>query len=208
MYLFLLLIFPIASIWLVSKDLFFNQILLGFKDFFLRGVLFFIPCFLFTAIFTSFLNRTYTVANIYFYYLFADYFFYHFFCILSCLVKFRNKMFVSTSERINHYFLFFAGFYTVFTFYSAATNFNSEDLYTLFLKPITLLIIAAYSSVFLALKDSETGIIKYLYIFLIIVFPVIIALVPFFFYIRYPIFSFIVIFGVIVPSVYFYFKTR
>ncbi|MCL2792547.1 MAG: hypothetical protein FWD87_05580 [Spirochaetaceae bacterium] len=117
-------------------------------------------------------------------------------------------MTISTSEGISHYFLFMGGFYTAFTFYSAITNFNSEDLYTLFLKPVTLLIMAAYSSVFLTLRDSETGVLRHILTALLAIFPVILALVPFFYYIRYPFVSFIIIIVIIAPGLYFYYRDR
>ena len=208
MLLFLLLIFPIASIWLISSDLFFKQMILDLRDYFLFGILFFIPSLLFVNIFTGFLNKTYTVSNLYFYYLFADYFFFQFFCILSCVLRFRNNICISTTDGINHYFLFMAGFYTAFAFYSSINDYNSSDLYTLFLRPTTLLLMAAYSSVFMALRDSETGIIKYLFTVLIAIIPGILALVPFFFYSRLQVFSYITILVLIAPGIYFLYKNR
>ena len=208
MLLFLLLIFPIAAIWLISSDFFLRQMILDLRDYFLFGILFFIPSLLFVNICTGFLSQTYTTSNIYFYYLFADYFFFQFFCILSCVIRFRNVICIGTIEGINHYFLFMAGFYTAFTFYSAIHNYNTADLYTLFLGPTTLLLMAAYSSVFMALRDAETGIIKYLFTVLIAIIPGILALVPFFFYNRLQVFSYITILVLIAPGIYFLYKNR
>ena len=193
MTLFLLLLFPAASIWLISRDLLIQQMFIDLKNYFLFGILFFIPSFLFINIFTGFLGQTYTVLNIYLYYLFADYFFFQLFSVLSCMLRFKNEMYRGLDEGINHYFLFMAGFYTAFTFYSAINSHHSLDFYNLFLKPFTLLLMAAYTSFFLALKDSETGLLKYLFTIMIFIFPAISAFVPFFFYIRYPLFSLIVI---------------
>ncbi|MCL2294729.1 MAG: hypothetical protein FWC36_07685 [Spirochaetes bacterium] len=208
MLLFLLLLFPIVSIWLLSEDQSVGQIIIDLKNYFLYGVLLFAPSFLLVNIFISFLSRTYTVANIYFYYLFAVYFFYHFFCILSCAFRFRYVMCISTGERMTHYFLFMAGFYTAFAFFSAIQNHNSADFYTLFLKPVSLLIMAAYTSFFMTMRDSETGLLRYLLVVLILVFPAILGLVPFFYYIRYPIFSFAVIFVLIIPGGFLWYRNR
>jgi len=208
MLLFSLLIFPIASIWIFSEDFYLRQLFLDLKDYFLFGILFFIPSFVLVTIFTGFLSQTYTVFNIYFYYLFADYFFYQFFCILSCIIRFRNAVCVGTSEGRNYYFLFMAGFYTAFAFYSAIHNYNSADFYTLFLRPITLLIMAVYASVFLSIRESETGLIKQLFTVLLFIFPAVLAFVPFFFYIKFPIFAFIVIFVLTIPGLYVLYKNR
>jgi len=208
MLLFLLLIFPIASIWLISNDLLLKQMILDLRDYFLFGILFFIPSLFFTNIFIGFLSQTYTILNIYFYHLFADFFFYQFFCILSCILRFRNMMSMGTSEGITNYFLFMAGFYAAFTFYSAINNYNSADLYTLFLRPVTMLLLAAYSSVFLALREAETGVVKHIFTVLLSIFPAILTFVPFFFYIRFPLFSYILIFIMIIPGLLFLYKNR
>ncbi len=193
MILFLLLLFPLASVWLILSEIDFRQMLLNLRDYFLFGILFFIPSFFFVNILTGFLSQTYTVLNIYLYHFFADYFFYQFFCILSCILRFRNVMYCGTGEGISRYFLFMAGFYTAFAFYSAIHNYNSADFYTLFLLPVTLLLMSAYTSFFLTLRDVETGFIKYLFIAALFVFPIILALVPFFHYIKFQVFSFVII---------------
>ncbi|MCL2481552.1 MAG: hypothetical protein FWF38_07560 [Spirochaetaceae bacterium] len=117
-------------------------------------------------------------------------------------------MCIGTGEGITHYFLFMAGFYTAFTFYSAINNYNSADLYTLFIRPVALLIMAAYASVFMALRDAETGIIKHLFSVLLSIFPGILALVPFFFYTRSLFFCFLIIFVMAIPGFYFLRKNR
>ncbi|MCL2705183.1 MAG: hypothetical protein FWE72_03135 [Spirochaetaceae bacterium] len=208
MLLFLLLIFPIASIWIISEDLLIKQMILDLRDYFLFGILFFIPSLFFVNILVGFFSQTYTFLNIYFYHFLADYFFFQFFCILSCMIRYRNKMSISTGEGITHYFLFMAGFYTAFTFYSAINNYNSADLYTLFIRPVALLLMAAYASVFLTFRDAETGVIKHLFTALISILPAILAFVPFFFYIRFPLFSFIIIFVMTIPGFYFLYKNR
>ena len=207
MILFLLLLFPIASIWLISDDLFLiKQSIIDLRDCFLFGILFFIPSLFFINIFAGFLNQTYTVLNIYLYYFFADYFFYQLFSVLSCVLRFRGKMVVSIDEGINHYFLFMAGFYTAFTFYSLIVGYNSTDLYNLFLKPINLLLMAAYASFFLALRDFETGLVKQLFVAALFIFPAISALVPFFFYLRLPLLSFGIIFIMVALGWYIFHK--
>ena len=208
MLLFLLLIFPIASIWVISEDLIISQALLDLRDYFLFGILLFIPSFFFINIFTGFLNQTYTISNIYFYFLFADYFFYQIFCIFSCILRFRNVMCLGASEGINRYFLYMAGFYTAFTFYSAIHSNSGTDLYALFLKPVTLLCMAVYSSVFMSFRDAETGLIKHLFTFLLIVFPAFLAFVPFFFYIRIPLLSFAIILLMAAHGFYVLYKKR
>ena len=206
MILFLLFLFPIASIWLISGDLFFRQTLIDLRNYFLFGILLFIPSFFFVSIFISFLNQTYSVLNIYLYHLFADYFFFQFFCILVCRLRFRNMMYSGSGEGISHYFLFIAGYYTAFTFYSAIQNYTIANIYTLFLNPITLLIMAIYTAVFLTFKDSETGFLKYIFTAGLFIFPVISAFVPFFFYIRFPLVSYIILFVMAAPIGYVLYK--
>ena len=208
MTLFLLLLFPVVSIWLISRDFYIQQIFIDLRDYFLFRILLFIPSFFFINIFTGFLSQTYTVLNIYLYYLFADYFFFQVFSVLSCILRFRNVASRGLDEGINHYFLFLAGFYTAFTFYSAITGNQSADFYNFFFKPVTLLLMAAYTSFFLSLKDTEMGLLKYLFTVGIFIFPAISAFVPFFFYTKYPLFSLIVILVMAVPGWFFLYKNN
>ena len=203
MTLFSILLFPLSSLWLLSgksggKPP--GQIINGFLDYFLPGIIFFIPAFFITRFFTGFLSRTYSLPNIFLYHFFIDYFFFQILCIAACLYRFRNFIYSGTDEKLEQYFLFAAGFFTALILHSSITGHGSGDLYTLFFLPVSWLLLVALTVIILIFKDYETGYMKMIYIAVLFALPFISAFIPFYFYIKYQIICVLILIAEVVAG--------
>jgi len=79
MTLFSILLFPLSSLWLISgkpETDRLKQLWNDFRDYYLHGIFYFIPAILIVNLLTGFLNRTYSLANIYLYHFFTDFFYF------------------------------------------------------------------------------------------------------------------------------------
>jgi len=187
MTLFSILLFPLSSLWLISgkpETDRLKQLWNDFRDYYLHGIFYFIPAILIVNLLTGFLNRTYSLANIYLYHFFTDFFYFQLISTAFCLFNFRNMMYAGPDEKIKHYFLFFAGFFTALAVYSSLHNNSYGDIYSYFILPSAWLLMAGFTVLFLVYKEMESGIIKGLFISGLFLFPAAAALIPFFFYIR------------------------
>ncbi|MDX9800924.1 MAG: hypothetical protein RBT69_06280 [Spirochaetia bacterium] len=187
MTIFSILIFPLASLWLISGEPEaerFKQLWSDFRDYFLPGLFYFIPAPFIVNLLTGFLNRTYSLANIYLFHFFTDFFYYQLILTAFCLFKFRNMMYSGTDEKIKHYFLFFSGFFTALAVYSNFSSSSYGDFYSYFILPVSWFLMAGFTVFFMVYKDMESGIVKGLYISGLFLFPAAASLIPFFFYIR------------------------
>lgn len=196
MAIFSLLVFPLASLWLISGER--NRrnetrLWVNFRDYFFSGMVYFVPSMVVVRMLTSFLERTYSYANIYFYHLFVDFALLQLLVILCCVIRFRDVMFAGTEEKIIHFFLFFSGFFAALALYSAIVFHREGDIYYYFLLPVTRVLIAGLTALVLVLKDFETGWMKYLYLLSLFLLAAAGALVPFFFYIRISIVSYMIL---------------
>jgi len=196
MTLFSILLFPLSSLWLLSgksREKTSRQIINGFLDYFLPGIIFYIPAFFITRFFTGFLSRTYSLPNIYLYHFFTDFFYFQILCIAACLYRFRNCIYSGTDEKLEQYFLLSSGFFTALILHSSIAGHGSGDLYTLFFLPVSWFLLVALTVIFLIFKDYETGYTKFVYIAVLLALPLISAFIPFYFYIKFQIISVLIL---------------
>lgn len=196
MAIFSLLVFPLASLWLITgerKRQNGTRLWGNFRDYFISGMVYFVPSIIVARMLTSFLERTYSYANIYFYHFFVDFALLQLLVILCCVIRFRDMMFAGTEEKIIHFFLFFSGFFAALSLYSVLMFHREGDIYFYFLLPAARVLIAGLTALILVLKDYETGWMKYLYLLSLFLLAAAGALVPFFFYIRISIVSYMIL---------------
>ncbi len=205
MILFSILLFPLASLWLIAGKRSEKRpvlILLDFRDYYLTGVLFFIPAAFLVKIFTGFLSKTYTLPNIYLYHFFTDYFFYQLTAMAASQIRFRDLMYAGPDEKTEHYFLFFAGFFTSLVFNYSFARHGNGNFYDVFILPVSWLMMAGLTTLFMIFREMESGYVRIYYTAALFLLPAAAAFIPFFFYIKIYSLFFIVFAGL--PAVGYY----